>query len=86
MLKSPSGPEKAAKSAEMVLLPMNSREATIFSDFLRSGPGSRLPGATDSLIMRTMVLGGRHKEASHRKRNHRKIDGLDWAVLQENSR
>ena len=86
MLKLPSGPEKAAKSAEIVLLPMDNQEATIFSDFLRSGPGSRLPGANDSLIMRTMVLGGRYKETNHRKRTHGKIDGLDWRVLQEPSR
>ena len=86
VLKLPSGPEKAAKSAEMVLLPMDNQEATIFSDFLRSGPGSRLPGANDSLIMRTMVLGGRYKETNHRKRTHGKIDGLDWRVLQEPSR
>ena len=81
IMKLPSGGEKAAKSAELILLPLNAQEEALFSDYLGSGSGSKLPGAVDSIMMRDMALNKRKKLSGRKKRSHRKINGLDWTVL-----
>lgn len=81
VMKLPSGGEKAMKGTELILLPLNAQEEALFSEYLGSGSGSKLPGAADSVMMRDIALSKYKKGSNRRKRSHRKIDGLDWTVL-----
>ena len=83
IMRLPSGEEKATKSAELILLPMDDQEEKAFHEYLGSGPGSKLPGAADTVIMRDIALSRQNKGNNRKKRSHRKIDGLDWSLLND---
>ena len=76
------GAVRELRSLELVSLPLNDREASWFEDFLQTGRVSRLPGASDTIILRGLATGRQDIISSQdRHRNNHKIAGLDWTIL-----
>ena len=81
-LSASHGTARSPRSIELISLPLNDMEQSWLEEYLKVGRGSRLPGASDTIIMRGLAI-GRHDAISGQDRNRhsRKIRGLDWATL-----
>ena len=76
-----TGPLRGARSTELISLPFDKVEEAWFEEYLGSGKGGRLFGASDTLIMRGLTTGKVESLTEAKNMKGRKIDGLDWEML-----
>ena len=81
-LSTSHGTARSPRSLELISLPLNDIEESWLEEYLKVGRGSRLPGASDTIIMRGLAMGRRDAISSQDMNRHsRKIRGMDWTTL-----
>ena len=76
------GAKKATRGVELISLPLDKEEESWFTEFLKDGKGRKLPGASDTLIMRAISTGQSESVSQERRKwNSQKIEGMDWHTL-----
>ena len=76
------GPQRAARSVELINLPFTASEESWFEEYLSKGKGQTLSGAKETVTMRKLAM-ARYEDAlaSWKGPGGRKIDGLSWETL-----
>ena len=78
------GNKRAARSIELISLPLNDMEDSWLDSYLTGGKGKLLYGSKDTVMMRRITT-GRTQEAVELKTNMtgKKMDGIDWPSVRE---
>ena len=77
------GANRASRGVELITLPLDDDEERWFDEYLGEGNGRSLPGAVDSLTMRSIATGCPATVLQNsRFNNEQTIDGISWDNIQ----
>ncbi len=77
------GKLKGKRSVELISLPFDDVENAWFDEHLKDGKGKRLPGASDTIIMRGLAKGDPTFLEKAKNLPGRKVDGVNWETFRE---
>ena len=84
VLSNPEDIDRSSQSVELINLPLSQDEESWLSDHLTEGKGRNLPGAKDTLMMRSITTGRLSKFSDESKGfTGRTVGGINWATVKE---
>lgn len=80
------GSEKASRAIELIGITLDDDEEAWFEEYLNGVEGSKLPGAPDTLIMRSIVTNRKVPKSDYGVlKNAGKLGGISWDTLAANA-